>query len=141
MTRHARHPARPLARRAFTMIEVLVVIVILVILLALITNVVKRLMIQSQNEQTRADLTIVYSAIQRYYDEKKVYPGTLADLFNVGSCRNSLANTTCLTSAGILTDGFGNVVVYDQNGPGKRPRLVSQGSDKIVNTKDDVIVP
>lgn len=142
MKRHARHPAGPRARNAFTMMEVLVVIVILAILLALVSTVVRRIMISSEIEKAKANMNLIMRAIDRYYDEKSQYPNALADLFTVDSCRELLSNTVAVDSAGIMLDGFGTQIQYlKEGGRGKRPMLISYGPDKTANTADDITVP
>lgn len=134
--------ARSPVRRAFTMMEVLVVIVILSILLALITNVVKRLQVQAEIEKTKATMVIVMKAIERYYDEKRVFPERPQDMMSVDSCKEILSNSPVITSNGDAMDGFGKVMTYEKTGgPGKRPRLVSSGPDQQPNTKDDITYP
>ncbi|MCY2930568.1 MAG: prepilin-type N-terminal cleavage/methylation domain-containing protein [Planctomycetota bacterium] len=142
MKRHACHRAGPLARRAFTMMEVLVVIVILAILLALVSTVVRRVMVASEVEKTKGNMTLVMRALERYYDDKAQYPTALVDLFSVDACRELLSNTTCIDSSGIMIDGFGNQIVYlKEGGRGKRPLLTSPGPDKTLGNSDDISVP
>ena len=133
--------ARSPVRRAFTMLEVLVVIVILAILMALITNVVKRLQVQSQIENTKATLNLLMTGIERYYDEQKFYPSSPYDMMQLPSCKELLSAAE-IPGTAKPTDGFGHEIVYSPTeGPGGRPKLTSNGPDGLAGTKDDITLP
>lgn len=133
---------RSLLRRAFTLMEVLVVIVILTILLALVTNVVKRLLVQAGIEKTKTTMNVVMKALDRYYDAKKAYPPDLYTLLSEDSCKELLSTGSAIDSNGFAYDGFDQKISYSPTGgPGKRPKLTSNGPDQLPSTKDDISVP
>lgn len=96
---------------------------------------------ENPTDRPKAHMNLIMRAIDRYYDEKGAWPDRLADLFTVDNCRWLLSNTVAMDSHGNMVDEFGNVVTYDLKGPGKRPRLISPGPDKVLNTGDDIVCP
>jgi len=120
----------PLARRAFSLLELMLVLAIIGILMGVAAY---NLLGQSDNAKataTKASLKILKNGVDQYYITNSVYPTNLQALI-----------TAKLLQAPLPKDGWKTDFFFDPTTPegvDQPYRLLSPGKDKQVGTPDDI---
>ena len=95
-------------RAGFTLIELMITIGIILILITIAVPVFNKVRRSAWETSTRAQISSLDGAIQRYYQDYNAYPGPLP--------RNRLHSSKALVASGILDFNNGNVAINDVSG-------------------------
>ena len=120
----------PLARRAFTLLELVLVMVILGLLASVAAYNLIGTADKARVDATKQSMKIIEQALKSYYFEKGAYPTTaegLAALVNTGKLEK------------MPQDGWKREFQYYSPGGNNRPYdIISLGKDAQADTADDV---
>ena len=140
--------------RGFTLVEMLVVLAILVLLVGMVAPRVLKSQKKADINNTRAQIGMLRSCLERYALDMKDFPSTedgLQALVSAPDSSESLDTTSTSTTAwdgpyvnqdSLPKDPWGNDYQYEYpptHGSGEYPDIWSMGPDGQDDTEDDIV--